>query len=145
MLLYGKVSHSSRLVYLLASPIPPIVSQAATRAFKCLAKPYEDFALAIKDPEALNQCLQNNEAVFTADKTRGLVNLVLEESEMRQIAALKDTYVAISLEDVARQVCNVKSEKTSTEDVQRMERLILRMVSSTYFPQLLTTRCMKVA
>jgi len=46
---------------------------------------------------------------------------------MMKISKLQDTYVAISLEDVARKVC---LNDPSPEDIQRMENLIVQMVSN---------------
>jgi COP9 signalosome complex subunit 3 len=107
--------------------MPSTVSQAAARAFKHLARPYEEFAQALRKPDTVQDCLRTHEAVFAEDKNLGLVFQVLERQEMRQIAALKETYVTISLEDIAAKLCGSKLD-ISPHDVQRMESLILRMV-----------------
>lgn len=109
------------------SPIPSTVSQAAVRAFKHLSKPYEELALSLKNADALQSCFQTHNNVYAEDKNLGLISQVLERQEMKRIAALRDTYVAISLDDVAHKVCG--SKHTLPEDVQRMENLILRMVN----------------
>ena len=62
------------------------------------------------------------------DKNMGLIIQVIERQEMRRIAALRMTYVAISLENVARKVDPTKSDP-SRDDIRRIESLILRMVS----------------
>lgn len=112
------------------SQIPSTVSQAAQRAFKLLSKPYEELALSLRNADALQNCLQTYNSIYTEDKNLGLVSQVLEQQEMKRIAALRDTYVAISLDDVAHKVCGSKS--VLLEDVQRMENLILRMVNDVF-------------
>lgn len=62
------------------------------------------------------------------DKNMGLIIQVVERQEMRRIAALRMTYVAISLENVARKVDPTNSDPSS-DDIRRIESLILRMVS----------------
>lgn len=109
------------------SPIPSTVSQAAQRAFKHLSRPYEELAVSLRKVDALQSCLQTHNNVFTEDKNLGLISQVLEQQEMKRIAALRETYVAISLDDVAYKVCG--SQFVLPEDVQRMENLILRMVN----------------
>jgi COP9 signalosome complex subunit 3 len=107
--------------------VPSTVSQASSRAFKHLARPYEEFSQALRNPDTLHDCLRTHETVFGHDKNLGLVSQVMERQEMRAIAALKETYVTISLEDIASKVCGSKSS-VSPEDIQRMELLILQMV-----------------
>jgi len=112
------------------SPLPSTVSQAAQRAFKHLGKPYEELAHSLKNTDELQNCLNNHQNVFSEDKNLGLISQVLEQREMKQIAALRETYVAISLEDIARRVCGSKTGNTLEEDVERIQQLILRMVIS---------------
>lgn len=102
------------------------MSQAVGRTFKYLARPYEELAQSLKSSDALQNCLQIHNKVYTEDKNLGLITQVLEQQEMKRILALRETYVAISLEDVARKVCS--SKENFSEDVSRMENLILRMV-----------------
>jgi hypothetical protein len=111
------------------SPLPATVSASATRSFKHLARPYEDFAQSIGNQNNLLECLKTHEAVFGEDKNLGLISQTMERMEMRRIAALKETYLAISLEDVARKVSGSKQDGTlSSDDVRRVESLIVRMV-----------------
>ena len=117
------------------SPIPSTVSHAVGRTFKYLARPYEELAHSLKNSDALQNCLQIHNTVYTEDKNLGLITQVLEEQEMQQIAALRETYVAISLEDVAKKVCG---SKATSEDVSRIENLILRMVKCRLFLLYLT-------
>jgi len=49
--------------------------------------------------------------------------------EKARIIALRETYVAISLEDVARKVYGPKAEESLVDLVSRVELLILEMVS----------------
>ena len=102
------------------------MSQAVGRTFKYLARPYEELAQSLKNPDTLQNCLETHNKVYTEDKNLGLITQVLEQQEMKRIVALRETYVTISLEDVARNVCGSKA--TLSEDVSRMENLILRMV-----------------
>ena len=111
----------------LTSSIPHTVSQAAARAFKYLSKPYEELAQSLKNADNVQECLRTNENVFAEDKNLGLISHVLERREMRQIAALKETYIAISLEDIAEKVFAPKSPNPRQQDVQRVESLIVRM------------------
>lgn len=74
-----------------ASPIPSAVSQAVGRAFKFLARPYDELAQCIKKPEALEDCLQIYHSVYSEDKNLALISQVLEHQEMQRIAALRDT------------------------------------------------------
>jgi len=111
------------------SPILATTSSAATRAFKSLARAYEEFAQSLGKRITLDECLRAHEAVFSYDKNLGLISQTVERMEMRQIAALRDTYLAISLEDVARQVSGSRANGTpSPDEIQRVEGLILRMV-----------------
>jgi hypothetical protein len=109
--------------------IPSTASQPAARAYKHLARPYEELAQSLQNPDAIHDCLRTHDAIFTEDKNLGLVIQALERREMQRIVALKEIYVAISLEDVARKVYNLKSNDPFPEDVQRIESLIVRMVS----------------
>jgi hypothetical protein len=99
-----------------------------TRTYKPLAKPYEEFAQSIKSPQSLQECLNTYRAVFAEDKNLGLISQVLEHLEMKRISNLKDTYLAISLEDVTRKVCQFKDGSPLPDDILRIESLILRMV-----------------
>jgi len=114
------------------SSIPATVSQAAARAFKYLSRPYEELAQALKKDENVEECLRTHENVFAEDKNLGLIAQVLERREMRRIVALKEAYVAISLEDVAKKVCRTESSNSLQEDTQRIESLIVRMVCQFY-------------
>ena len=107
--------------------MPSTVSQACGRAFKHLARPYEDFAHSLKNPAAAMERLRSHEKDFVEDKNMGLVMQVMERLEMRRIADLKETYITISLVDVAKKI-GPKDRVPSPEDVSRMESLILRMV-----------------
>lgn len=109
------------------SSIPSTVSQACARAFKHLARPYEEFARSLKTPDTAMEILRTHESVFVDDKNMGLVVQVMDRLEMRRIEALKETYVTISLEDVARKV-GPKDQIPTADDISRMESLILRMV-----------------
>jgi hypothetical protein len=112
------------------SPIPATTSSAAARAFKSLARAYEEFAQSLGKRITIDVCLRTHEAVFSHDKNLGLISQTVERMEMRRIAALRETYIAISLEDVARQVSGSKANDTLPPDeIQRVEGLILRMVS----------------
>jgi hypothetical protein len=50
--------------------------------------------------------------------------------EKSRIITLKETYVAISLEDVARKVYGSKAEESLADLVPRVEKLILEMVKA---------------
>src|SRR5271163_495623 len=107
--------------------IPPTVSQPVARTFKYLARPYVELAESLSKDESLLQCVGAHDDEYVQDRNRGLVQQVLARREMMKISKLQDTYVAISLEDVARKVC---LNDPSPEDIQRMENLIVRMVSN---------------
>jgi len=53
--------------------------------------------------------------------------------EKARIIALRETYVAISLEDVAKKVYGLKAEESLVDLVSRVEMLILEMVSPVSF------------
>lgn len=63
----------------------------------------------------------------------GLVQLAWDYVEKARIIALKETYLAISLEDVARKVYGVKAGESLVDLVLRVEKLILEMVSTLPF------------
>jgi COP9 signalosome complex subunit 3 len=107
------------------SSIPSTVSNAASRAFKYLARPYEEFAQSLKNPLTTQEVLRTHRQIFIEDQNMGLIYQVLEQMEMKRIIALTETFVTISLEDVAKKVCGAHS---NNEDIQRMEGLIVRMV-----------------
>ena len=58
----------------------------------------------------------------------GLIQIAWEYMEKAHIISLKETYVAISLEDVARKIYGPKMEGSVTDSVFRIEKLILEMV-----------------
>lgn len=59
----------------------------------------------------------------------GLIQLAWENMEKAHIIALKETYVAISLKDVARKIYGPKLDGAPLNDsVSRIEKLILEMV-----------------
>ena len=129
LILNGKVWSCYQLSDVQMCSPPATVSISANRAFKYLARPYEEFALCVGKSSALLDCLRTHEAVFIEDKNLGLILQTMERMEMRQITALKETYLAISLEDVARKVLGSRANSTPTpDDIQRVEGLILRMV-----------------
>src|SRR5579859_1354718 len=109
--------------------IPSTVSQACARAFKHLARPYEEFARSLRNPDTAMETLRTHENVFVEDKNMGLIMQVMDRLEMRRIERLKETYITISLEDVARKV-GPKDAIPTPDDISRMESLILRMVPS---------------
>jgi hypothetical protein len=108
--------------------IPSTVSQAAARTFKYLARPYQEFAEALQHPNGPIECLRQHEQVFAEDANMSLIHRALEHWEMRKIANLRETYVAISLQEVAAKVNSSKSDPPSDEEVSRIESLILQMV-----------------
>ena len=110
------------------SRIPSNVSQPAARAFKHLARPYEELGQAIKDPDDVQEVLRIHSDVFTEDKNLGLISQAIKQQEMRRVAALGETYLAISIEDVARKIYGSKSTESLADDVQRLEHLVLQMV-----------------
>src|SRR5271170_2295801 len=113
------------------SPIPSTVSHASARAFKHLTRPYEELAQSLKDPEAIQGCLQTHDSVFTEDKNLGLIYQSVKQQEMTRIAALGETYLVISVEDVARKLYGSKSAESLAEDLPRLEYLVLQMVNNT--------------
>jgi hypothetical protein len=101
------------------------------RAFKLLARPYEELAQSLKVPDAIHNCLQTHNSVFTEDKNLGLISQAVKQQEMTRIAALGETYLAISVEDVARKLYGSKSVEELAEDLPRLEYLVLQMVHPT--------------
>jgi len=109
------------------TPLPSTVSQAAARAFKHLARPYEEFANSLKDLEADQACLQTHQPVFSQDKNLGLISYAMKQHEMTRIAALGETYLVISVADIARKLYGSKPQEFMAEAVQRLEYLVLQM------------------
>jgi hypothetical protein len=117
--------------------IPATVSQPAARAFKHLARAYDELAQAVKIHDNLVECYKTHESAFSMDKNLGLVAVTLERLEMRRIAQLKETYVAISLEDVVRKVTGANRDTSPGQDeIKRVESLVVRMVHPARFREL---------
>ena len=72
--------------------------------------------------------LRTHELVFSEDKNLGLISYAMKQHEMTRIAALGETYLVISVADVACKLYGSKSPDVLAEAVQRLEHLVLQMV-----------------
>lgn len=76
----------------------------------------------------MQACLRTHELVFSEDKNLGLISYAMKQHEMTRIAALGETYLVISVADVARKLYGSKSPEILAEAVPRLEHLVLQMV-----------------
>ena len=109
------------------------MSQPCVRSFKHLCSAYTELGRSFKSAEAFQNCLHTHRETFEKDKNIGLIYIAWEHVEKARIIALRETYVAISLEDVAKKVYGLKAEESLVDLVSRVEMLILEMVSPVSF------------
>jgi hypothetical protein len=81
---------------------------------------------SIDDSKKLAGIVDQYAEIFRGDKNMGLVQQVLARMEMVKIAALRGTFSAIEVVDVAKRVYS--EENPSPDQISRIEDLILRMV-----------------
>ncbi|EIE27415.1 hypothetical protein COCSUDRAFT_39091 [Coccomyxa subellipsoidea C-169] len=85
--------------------LPKYTAAAVTRSTKAECSPYQDFATAYsKSDEDLRKAVNSHQQAFADDGNTGLVKLALNARTMRAIQKLTQTYLTLSLADIAAQV-----------------------------------------
>lgn len=104
--------------------LPKFTPSAVTRSIKSDAQAYTDLATAYssKKPQDLPALVEKHQALFSEDGNMGLVNLVLAAKTKRAIQKLTQTFLTLSLADIAQQV--------GLESAAEAEGHILRMVDA---------------
>lgn len=104
---------------------------AAARVYRALAKPYEAFALAFRsgNPDALRSEVGQLVDVFRQDNNTGLAIQCLEAFRRVQIIALRDTYVTLSTEEIAKRDLEVTGRGGEAGGREATEAVILGMVT----------------
>jgi COP9 signalosome complex subunit 3 len=110
--------------------LPKSTSGATIRIFKSLAKPYEAFASAFKagDIPSFRQEIELTREVFAQDGNTGLATQCIHAFRRMQIVALRDTYVTLSVAEIAQKNFDVSRAPGDPEGVEDTERVILGMV-----------------
>ncbi|KAK1270380.1 COP9 signalosome complex subunit 3 [Acorus gramineus] len=113
------------LVYLIYNgqvpSLPKYSSSAAQRNLKNYAQPYVDLANSYTSGKfsELESCIETNREKFENDKNLGLVRQVVSSLYKRSIQRLTQTYLTLSLEDIARRV-QLQTAKEAEMHVLRM-------------------------
>ncbi|KAK1318587.1 COP9 signalosome complex subunit 3 [Acorus calamus] len=113
------------LVYLIYNgqvpSLPKYSSSAAQRNLKNYAQPYVDLANSYASGKfsELESCIETNREKFENDKNLGLVRQVVSSLYKRSIQRLTQTYLTLSLEDIARRV-QLQTAKEAEMHVLRM-------------------------
>ncbi|GAA5995311.1 uncharacterized protein JCM10292_005095 [Rhodotorula paludigena] len=121
------------LVQLLAfgktQPLPKYTSSAVSTAIKALCGAYSDFAVAFASLERARvvQVLEKAGGAFEKDHNLGLVLLVESSLRRRQILNLTETYITLSLGDIA---AHVGADPGSEEELKAVEDEIKGMVAA---------------
>lgn len=104
-------------------PLPKWASQPLLRANRSEG-PYQEVAIAYSGTSAatMNEVVRKNLLVFEEDENVGLVNLVVEAQTKRNVLRLTQTFITLSLSDVAKQVGLPSAESA--------ELAILRMIDA---------------
>ena len=103
----------------------------ASRNYRLLAKPYETFASAFKsgDIELFRQEIDLTSEVFGGDGNAGLAAQCIDAFRRMQIAALRDTYVTLGVDEISQKKFDVTGRGGDTGGNEETERVILGMVS----------------
>ncbi|XP_034707772.1 COP9 signalosome complex subunit 3 [Vitis riparia] len=104
-----------------STTFPKYTSSVAQRNLKNFSQPYLDLANSyssgkISEPE---KCIQTNREKFEADKNLGLVKQVVSSMYKRNIQRLTQTYLTLSLQDIANTV-QLNSPKEAEMHVLQM-------------------------
>ncbi|TPX57777.1 hypothetical protein PhCBS80983_g03562 [Powellomyces hirtus] len=119
---YRKFILVSLLAHGVVPPLPKYTSPSVLRASKQQCKPYLEFAQAY---ESLSNArieteFKNGEQAFQSHGNRGIALQCMQALTRRNVQQLTETYLTLSLEDIAKSVGLVEVAET--------ERLILRMI-----------------
>ncbi|KAK6928491.1 Proteasome component (PCI) domain [Dillenia turbinata] len=104
-----------------STPFPKYTSTAASRNLKSFSQPYMDLAIAYGSGKRseLEACFEANKENFEADSNLGLVKQVLSCMYKRNIQRLTQTYLTLSLQDIANAV-QLNSAKEAEMHVLQM-------------------------
>ncbi|CAK0785025.1 hypothetical protein CVIRNUC_008230 [Coccomyxa viridis] len=103
--------------------LPKFAPSSVTRAAKSECAPYLELATAYsKSDEAVSKVITQHAQTFQEDGNAGLVKQALAARQMRQTQRLTQTYLTLSLADIARQI--------GLASPQQAEQHILRMVDA---------------
>mmetsp|Transcript_20368 Transcript_20368/g.28215 ORF Transcript_20368/g.28215 Transcript_20368/m.28215 type:complete len:283 (+) Transcript_20368:275-1123(+) len=105
-------------------PFPKYTSSVVQRHLKLCAQPYTELETAYitRKMDVLKAAVEKHSAAFVKDKNLGLVKQCLNSLCKRNIQQLTQTYLTLSLEDIASEVGLVSS--------QDVEMQLLRMIDA---------------
>ncbi|CDP16669.1 unnamed protein product [Coffea canephora] len=104
-----------------STSFPKYTSSVAQRNLKNFSQPYLDLAISYSTGKIseLESCVQMHKEKFEADNNLGVVKQVVSSMYKRNIQRLTQTYLTLSLEDIANSV-QLKSSKEAEMHVLQM-------------------------
>lgn len=110
--------------------LPKYTPSAAMRAYNALGKPYQAFANAFKSSDAhqFRQEIGLTADEFQKDGNTGLAVQCINAFRRQKIIGLQDTYVTLSVDEIAKKDFDVTGREGDFSDKAETEKLILRMV-----------------
>jgi len=117
---YKKYILVSLLVHGNVEPLPKYASSIVNR-MKGWLVPYQEFATAFStnSTEDLHKCGQAHSEVFNKDRNFGLIKQCIQSLYRRNIQRLTQTYITLSLSDIAEN-CALPSAKSAETSILRM-------------------------
>ncbi|KAI5776631.1 hypothetical protein EDC01DRAFT_681752 [Geopyxis carbonaria] len=110
--------------------LPKYTPSAAMRAYNALGKPYQAFANAFKSSDAhqFRQEIALTADEFKKDGNTGLAAQCINAFRIQKIIALQDTYVTLSVDEIAKKNFDVTGREGDLGGKLETERLILGMI-----------------
>ncbi|KAL2246857.1 COP9 signalosome complex subunit 3 [Sesamum indicum] len=104
-----------------STSLPKYTSSAAQRNLKNFSQPYIELVISYSNGKVseLEMCVQTNKDKFETDKNLGLVKQVVSSMYKRNIQRLTQTYLTLSLQDIANTV-QLSSPKEAEMHVLQM-------------------------
>eukprot|EP00271_Cylindrocystis_brebissonii_P018242 TRINITY_DN5087_c0_g3_i1.p1 TRINITY_DN5087_c0_g3~~TRINITY_DN5087_c0_g3_i1.p1 ORF type:complete len:458 (-),score=92.02 TRINITY_DN5087_c0_g3_i1:773-2146(-) len=121
---YKKYMLLSLIVNGTVPSFPKVTSIVVQRNLKQLSAPYHSFAVSYsnRNPEELKESLATHEQAFKNDSNLGLAKQAVASMYKRNIQRLTQTYLTLSLEDIARIV--------KLADTREAEMHVLKMIEA---------------
>ncbi|XP_052304682.1 COP9 signalosome complex subunit 3 isoform X3 [Populus trichocarpa] len=110
-----------------STSLPKYTSSAAQRNLKTLCQPYMELASSYSSGKVseLETYIQTNREKFESDNNHGLVKQVVSSMYKRNIQRLTQTYLTLSLQDIAK-IVQLSSPKEAEMHVLQMDNDIVK-------------------
>ncbi|BGP51205.1 hypothetical protein JCM10450v2_007134 [Rhodotorula kratochvilovae] len=135
---YKKLVLVQLLAFSKTQPLPKYTTGAFSTAAKALCVPYTDYAAAFVtlDRARLAGAAEKGREAFEKDHNSGLVFLVEQSLRRRQIQKLTETYITLSLGEIATYVGHDAADEAQLKEVERevREMIATKQIFATLSP-----------